>query len=272
MSLLQDYEEARKKIGSKKYDAINVYIEEICPTQKRNEYKQELKKINYLEINEWEKEKKKLEQKYGIISLDDILYNEEGWKKFEKWYENYQKKCKSNITHKVINGYNIYKDGTWCEITKNGQHIFDGNVDINMTLEQIYQEIKKEVVFSINGKEILSYDFLNEFAGEREATIKQLAEENKCNEEDIKVTMRKPNLDEKILKVKFVGIDNWDRPVYKDEKGTIYKDTNLGVGEMDLHTSSNNNFYGEPDMPIKENTKIEIVENFTRNKKGREAR
>ena len=54
--------------------------------------------------------------------------------------------------------------------------------------------------------------------------------------------------------------------------GTIYKDTNLGVGEMDLHTSSNNNFYGEPDMSIKENTKIEIVESFNRNKKGREAR
>ena len=41
---------------------------------------------------------------------------------------------------------------------------------------------------------------------------------------------------------------------------------------MDLNTSSNNNFYGEPDMSIKENTKIEIVESFNRNKKGREAR
>lgn len=35
MSLLQDYEEARKKIGSKKYDAINVYIEEYV--QHKNE-------------------------------------------------------------------------------------------------------------------------------------------------------------------------------------------------------------------------------------------
>lgn len=175
-------------------------------------------------------------------------------------------------SNKVINGYSIHKEETWCEVTKKGLHIFDGNVDMNMTPEQIYQEVMKEVVFSINGKEVLSYDFVNEFAGEREATIKQLAEENKCNEKDIKVTIRKPKLEEKILKVKFIGIDNWDRPVYKDEKGTIYKDTNLGVGEMDLHTSSNNNFYGEPDVPIKENIKVEKVENFTRNKKGREAR
>ena len=44
-----------------------------------------------------------------------------------------------------------------------------------MTPEQIYQEVTKEVVFSINGKEVLSYDFLNELAGERESTNKQLA-------------------------------------------------------------------------------------------------
>ena len=188
--------------------------------------------------------------------------------------EQLQDKTKEKVnenSHKIINGYSIHKEGTWCEITKNGQHIFNGNVDVNMTPEQIYQEVMKEVVFSINGKEVLSYEFLNEFAGERESTIKQLAEENKCNEKDIEVIIRKPKLNE-ILKVKFVGVDNWDRPVYKDEKGTIYKDTNLGVGEIDLHTSSNNSFYGEPDMPIKENTQIEIVGSFIRNKKGREER
>lgn len=91
MSLLQDYEMARRKIGAKKYDAINVYLEEICPTERRNKYKQELKKINDLEVNEWEREKKKLEEKYGIVYLDDILYSEEGWKKFEQWYEKYSK-------------------------------------------------------------------------------------------------------------------------------------------------------------------------------------
>lgn len=81
MSLLQDYERANAQIGEEKYNAIDVYIEEICPTERRNLYKQELKKIDHLEISEWEKKKKKLEQKYGIVYLDDILYNEEGVEK-----------------------------------------------------------------------------------------------------------------------------------------------------------------------------------------------
>lgn len=182
-----------------------------------------------------------------------------------------KEKCNENF-HKIISGYDIHKEGTWCEVTKNGHHIFDGNVDTNMTPEQIYKEIMKEVVFSINGREVCSYDFLNEFAGERESTIKLLAKENKCSEKDIQVTIRKPKLEENILKVKFVGIDNWDRPFYKDKKGKIYKDTNLGIGKIALCTSSNNSFYGEPDIPIKENMKIEIVENFSRDKKEREAR
>ena len=48
MSLLQDYERAKIQIGEEKYNAIDVYIEEICPTERRNLYKQELKKIDHL--------------------------------------------------------------------------------------------------------------------------------------------------------------------------------------------------------------------------------
>lgn len=273
MSLLQDYEMAKRKIGEKKYNAIDVYLQEICPKENWNQYKQELKKIDNLEINEWEIEKKKLQQKYGIVFLDDILYNEYGWGKFEKWYEKYEQNMENEKKHKIINGYLICKDGTWCKVTKNGEHIFDGNVDENMTFEQIYQEINKEVVFSLNGKEILSYDLLNEFAGERDSTIELLAQENKCDAKDIKVTIRKPNLSEKVLNIKFIGIDNWDRPVYKDENGRILKDTNLGIGEITLCTSSNNSFYGEPDTPINEDTKVKIVKEFnkdiSKNKKER---
>lgn len=273
MSLLQDYEMAKRKIGEKKYNAIDVYLQEICPKENWNQYKQELKKIDNLEINEWEIEKKKLQQKYGIVFLDDILYNEDGWGKFEKWYEKYEQKMENEKKHKIINGYSIYKEGTWCEVTKNGEHIFDGNVDENMTFEQIYQEINKEVVFSLNGKEILSYDLLNEFAGERDSTIELLAQENKCDAKDIKITIRKPNLSEKVLNIKFIGIDNWDRPVYKDENGRILKDTNLGIGEIALCTYSNNSFYGEPDTPINEDTKVKIVKEFnkdiSKNKKER---
>ncbi|MFQ6942914.1 MAG: hypothetical protein ACLRTR_00425 [Clostridia bacterium] len=228
MSLLQDYEMAKRKIGEKKYNAIDVYLQEICPKENWNQYKQELKKIDNLEINEWEIEKKKLQQKYGIVFLDDILYNEDGWGKFEKWYEKYEQNMKNEKKHKIINGYLICKEGTWCEVTKNGEHIFDGNVDENMTFEQIYQEINKEVVFSLNGKEILSYDLLNEFAGERDSTIELLAQENKCDAKDIKITIRKPNLSEKVLNIKFIGIDNWDRPVYKDEKRKNIKGHKFG--------------------------------------------
>lgn len=167
---------------------------------------------------------------------------------------------------RVINGYKICKDGSWCEVTKNGHHVFDGNIDKDMSCEQIYQEIKKEVVFSLNGKELLSYDMINECSGERKSTIEILANKNNCREEEIEVSIRKPKLNEEILKVKFVGIYNWDRPVFKDEKGTIFKDINLGHGALALTTSVNNEFYGEPDSPIHEDIKIEIVNSFNEKK------
>ena len=179
MSILQDFEEARKMIGHKKYNAIDIYLNEICPPDKMKSYEQELKKIEDLEIKEWTKQKKELEQKHGILFLDDVLYKEEEWNKFEEWYKNY---------------------------------------------------ISKEVM------------------------------------------VNKQKTNEKILKVKFIGIDNWDRPVYKDEKGNIFKDTNLRHGTLALCTSVNNDFYGEPEAPINENTKVSIVSKFpnkskdTRNK------
>lgn len=175
MSILQDFEEARKMIGHKKYDAIEVYLNEICPPDKMKSYEQELKKIEDLEIKEWTRQKKELEQKYGIVFLDDVLYKEEEWYKFENWYKNY---------------------------------------------------ISKEV----------------------------------------KVNKQKTN--EKILRVKFIGIDNWDRPVYKDEKGNIFKDTNLGQGSLALCTSVNNDFYGEPEDPINKDIRVNIVSKFQNKSKN----
>lgn len=98
------------------------------------------------------------------------------------------------IEHKEINGYEIHKEGGWCEVFKGEKCVAYGHVDEKMTLEEIYQEIEKEVVFSLKGTKILSYDFLNEFEGEREATIKSLATEYKCDEKDIIVTYRKPEI------------------------------------------------------------------------------
>jgi hypothetical protein len=52
-------------------------------------------------------------------------------------------------------------------------------------------------------------------------------------------------------KLKFIGTDSWDRPVYRDESGKLWKDTNLGDGEISLSSACNNEFDGEPDMPIR---------------------
>ena len=52
-------------------------------------------------------------------------------------------------------------------------------------------------------------------------------------------------------RLKFAGIDRWDRPVYKDESGMFFKDINLGDGVPDIHSSCpSDDFDGEPDMPI----------------------
>jgi len=51
-------------------------------------------------------------------------------------------------------------------------------------------------------------------------------------------------------KLHFIGIDGWDRPVYQDEAGQLWKDVNLGNGEPSFHNASDNDFDGEPDMPI----------------------
>ena len=52
-------------------------------------------------------------------------------------------------------------------------------------------------------------------------------------------------------KLKYVGTDNWSRPVYKDQSGKFWKDVNLGYGEPYIHSSSpSKDFEGEPDYPI----------------------
>ena len=57
-------------------------------------------------------------------------------------------------------------------------------------------------------------------------------------------------------KLVFVGIDGWCRPVYRDESGQFWKDINLGSGAPCLYSASNNDFEGEPDMPIKNEYEI----------------
>ena len=54
----------------------------------------------------------------------------------------------------------------------------------------------------------------------------------------------------------FTGIDSWGRPVFQDETGRLWKDVNLGDGEPYLHSAADNDFEGEPDMPIRGPFKI----------------
>ena len=57
-----------------------------------------------------------------------------------------------------------------------------------------------------------------------------------------------------IKKIRFVGIDSWDRMVFQDENGNIWKYTEPGEQPYErherLHTSTNNDFDGEPCWPM----------------------
>lgn len=51
-----------------------------------------------------------------------------------------------------------------------------------------------------------------------------------------------------ILHLKYLGRDSWDRPVYMDDEGVIWKDVNPRAGgKANLCTSVGNEFDGEPD-------------------------
>lgn len=49
--------------------------------------------------------------------------------------------------NKTINGYHIYIGGTWCEVTKNGNPIYDGSVEEGITAEEVYKQITKKSFF-----------------------------------------------------------------------------------------------------------------------------
>lgn len=58
--------------------------------------------------------------------------------------------------------------------------------------------------------------------------------------------------DSKVLHLKFVGMGSWERPVYKDGSGTLWKDVDSRARmQPDLCTSANNEFDGELDTGMK---------------------
>lgn len=74
-----------------------------------------------------------------------------------------------------------------------------------------------------------------------------------------------------IMKLNYIGKDDWDRPVYKDEDVTLWKDIGMNSVHLDngkkvdksaLHTSTSNAFDGEPNISmnnIKKYNDAEIV-------------
>lgn len=102
MSIMQEYEQIRKEIGTKKYDAIEEYLNEICPNSQYDKYNKKLNSLIDLSTEEWLQKKAELEKEYGIVFLSDVLYKPEEWEKFETWYESKIKKESSEMESEEI--------------------------------------------------------------------------------------------------------------------------------------------------------------------------
>ena len=103
MSILRDFEGIRNEMGHKKYDAIEEYLNEVCPESVIAEYEKALSEINNLEPDEWLKTKEELENKYNIVRLDDVLYKQKEFEKFDDWYQAKEKEGKEESQKKRKN-------------------------------------------------------------------------------------------------------------------------------------------------------------------------
>ena len=60
-------------------------------------------------------------------------------------------------------------------------------------------------------------------------------------------------MDGLIKTLTYIGMDGWDRPVYADEYGHLWKDVDPRKGfqrNSNICSATNNDFNGEPDSPI----------------------
>lgn len=72
-------------------------------------------------------------------------------------------------------------------------------------------------------------------------------------------------MDNNITTMELIGVDDWDRPVYKCiETDYLYKDIALGNKNPELY-SCNNTFDGEPDCHIKYDLEIKFKTEYTKN-------
>lgn len=88
---------------------------------------------------------------------------------------------------KLVNGHRIYIGGTWCEVySPAGKLIWSGEVAEDIKHETVYQQVTKDVVFFINGKEVLRYTWLHEDVDEERQTRKLLASEHGVDVKEVK--------------------------------------------------------------------------------------
>lgn len=86
MSISEDYEEIKNRIGARKYKGIEDYINEFG---NKRRWKEETIKLRAIEdVNEWEKQYIKLCNECKPLFIEDVFLDEEEWAKFEAWYEN----------------------------------------------------------------------------------------------------------------------------------------------------------------------------------------
>jgi len=67
-----------------------------------------------------------------------------------------------------------------------------------------------------------------------------------------------------ILQLEFIGVDFWDRPMYKDQNEKLWLDVEIGNNEIpSLYSSSTYALDGEPNQPI--NHEFIIIKPFIKN-------
>ena len=145
MSIMQDFEEARKIIGPEKYDAIEKYLDEVCPKSNYDKYNKELNSMLDYSTDEWLKQKKELEEKYGIIFLSDVIYKPEEWEKYEAWYN---EKSKTYIIELWENNADR-NDGF-------GQIKEDDIKDLGQAIKKLKKYLKQLNVYLLKYKDILT--------------------------------------------------------------------------------------------------------------------
>lgn len=101
MSISEDYERYRKRLGRKKYNALEEYI---CKFGNHEEWRKGQKRLRGIEDwDEYNKEYSKLHKSCKPIFLEDVILDTKELEKFEKWYkENIEKENLKNETEEIL--------------------------------------------------------------------------------------------------------------------------------------------------------------------------